>query len=163
MKQEEMYNEMNEAQWVSRQKEMLSGDVQLIGSKKEIIESARNWAEQIADDEKGSESLHKRYASIQRIKEYIDNVQKIFKETLTDAMNDREFSCHGMKFTKVEGKKALDYSTDEVWNDLKNQLKEREELLKVAHKSKEKIYDSEGVEVPKCPIKPSSAYIKLTY
>jgi len=163
MKQEEMYQEMNEAQWVARQQEMLSGDVQLIGSKKEIIANARNWAEQVADDEKGSESLHKRYASIQRIKEYIDNVQKIFKDTLTDAMKDKELECHGVKFTKVEERNVLDYSTDEVWNDLKNQLKEREELLKVAHKSKENIYDSEGVEVPKCPLKPSSAYIKLTY
>lgn len=163
MKQEEMYQEMNEAQWVARQQEMLSGDVQLIGTKKEIIESARNWAEQVADEEFGSESLNKRLASIERVKEYINTVSKVLKDAITDGMNDKDLECHGVKFTKVEGRSSLDYSTDEVWTDLKNKLKEREELLKVAHKSQENIYDSEGVEVPKCPLKPSSAYIKLTY
>jgi len=163
MRQEEMYNEMNEQQWIARQEEMLSGEVQLLGSKKEIVEKAREWAMQIADEEYGSESLNKRYASIQRIKEYIDTIQKEFKAAITEGMNEKELECHGVKFTKVDGRRSLDYSTDEVWSELKKQLKEREELLKVASKSKETIYDNEGVEVPKCPEKASKAYIKLTY
>lgn len=163
MSQEEMYHEINEQQWIARQEEMLSGEVQLLGSKKEIIEKARGWAIKVADEEYGSESLNKRYASIQRIKEYIDTIQKEFKTAITEGMNEKELECHGVKFTKVEGRNSLDYSVDDVWNDFKNQLKYREELLKVATKSNETIYDSEGVEVPKCPNKPSSAYIKLTY
>lgn len=163
MKQEEMYHEMNEQQWIARQEEMLSGEVQLLGSKKEIVEKAREWAMQIADEEYGSESLNKRYASIQRIKEYIDTIQKEFKSAITEGMNEKELECHGVKFTKVEGRSVLDYSVDEVWNHLKEQLKEREELLKTVAKSKKPIYDDEGVEVTKCPYKPSSAYIKLTY
>ena len=163
MRQEEKYHEMNEQQWIARQEEMMSGEVQLLGSKKEIIEKARQWAVQIADEEYGSESLQKRYASIQRIKEYIDTIQKEFKEAITDGMTDKELECHGMKFTKVDGRSVLDYSADEVWNDLKQKLKEREELLKTAAKSNKPIYDDEGVEVTKCPNKPSKAYIKLTY
>jgi len=163
MSQEEMYHEMNEQQWIARQEEMLSGEVQLLGSKKEIIDKAREWAMQIADEEYGSESLNKRYASIQRIKEYIDTIQKEFKDAICDGMTEKELECHGVKFTKVDGRSSLDYSNDEVWSELKAKLKEREELLKVAYKSKETIYDNEGVEVPKCPEKPSKAYIKLTY
>lgn len=163
MRQEEMYNEMNEQQWIARQEEMLSGEHQLLGSKKEIIEKAREWALEVSDRERGSEEIHKRYASIQRIKEYIDNVQKVFKNAMSEGMADKELECHGMKFSKLEDRKVLDYSVDEVWNDLKQQLKEREELLKTAKKSKSTIYDDGGVEVTKCPYKPSSPYIKVSY
>ena len=68
MKQEEMYNEMNEQQWIARQEELISGEMQLLGTKKEISAQAEAWAAQIVDEEAGSENIHKRYASIKIIK-----------------------------------------------------------------------------------------------
>ena len=163
MKQEEMYNEMNEQQWIARQEELISGEMQLLGTKKEIAAQAEAWAMQIVDEETGSENLHKRYASIQRIKEYVDTVQSTFKKALECDQQEKHFECYGMKFSRVEGRSILDYSQDEKYQELKAKVKEREELLKVAAKSKEMIFDSEGVEVPRVPGKPSSAYIKIAY
>ena len=55
-----------------------------------------------------------------------------------------------MEFTRKDGAKKLNYSEDLLYSNLQEQLKAREELLKVAQKST--IYDDEGVEVPKVSI-----------
>ena len=46
-----------------------------------------------------------------------------------------------------------DYSKDPVYAGISTQLKERKELLDLAFKSKDPIYDADGVEVPKVPVK----------
>ncbi len=46
-----------------------------------------------------------------------------------------------------------DYEKDPVYADLLAQLKQRKELLDLAFKSKDPIYDADGVEVPKVPVK----------
>lgn len=42
-------------------------------------------------------------------------------------------------------------------------MQQREELLKVAIKSNESIYDSEGVEVPKVSVKYSAGSLTVKY
>ena len=46
-----------------------------------------------------------------------------------------------------------DYAKDPVYAGISAQLKERKELLDLAFKSKDPIYDADGVEVPKVPVK----------
>jgi len=48
---------------------------------------------------------------------------------------------------------TLNYSQDPIWTELSTKLKERTELLKMAKKMQEPIYDNEGIEVPKVEVK----------
>ena len=56
-----------------------------------------------------------------------------------------------------------DEHIDEMWQQLKHKLQQREELLKLALKSDEPIYDSEGVEVPKVSVKYASDSWQVKY
>ena len=55
--------------------------------------------------------------------------------------------------TYTNGGFLLDYSGDPVYSEIQDKLKERKELLDMAFKHKEIIFDSEGAEVPKVKIK----------
>ena len=55
--------------------------------------------------------------------------------------------------TYTNGGTIYDLDKDLVYSDLKSQLSERTELLKLALKRKDPIFDEEGIEVPKVPIK----------
>ena len=50
----------------------------------------------------------------------------------------------------------IDYDLDPIYLDLKEALKARETLLKVAKYAKENIFDGEGIEVPRLPLKSAS-------
>ena len=89
-------------------------------------------------------------------------IEKMFKEAHSKiesyamdeaSKNDKTFVYSGVTFTSKEGSKKLQFSEDHVIKELQDKIKTRQELLKVAHASKEPIYDSEGVEVPKVSVK----------
>jgi hypothetical protein len=69
----------------------------------------------------------------------------------------------GIEVTPVSGRTMLQFHEDLVWSELKEKLQQREELLKVALKSDESIYDSEGCEVPKVSVKYASESLHVTY
>jgi hypothetical protein len=50
-----------------------------------------------------------------------------------------------------------------MWQQLKHKLQQREDLLKIALKSDDPIYDSEGVEVPKVSVKYASDSLTIIY
>lgn len=66
---------------------------------------------------------------------------------------DKSFDYRGVKFTLRNGSKLLQYEEDEVVKELEGKLKERKDLVKLATNSKDMIFDSEGVEVPKVSVK----------
>ena len=89
-------------------------------------------------------------------------IEKMFKEAYgkieTHAMdeaskNEKTFVYSGVTFTSKEGSKKLQFGEDHVIKELQEKIKNRQELLKVAHASKEPIFDSEGIEVPKVSVK----------
>ena len=51
------------------------------------------------------------------------------------------------------GGTIYNWDKDPVYASIKLMLEQRTELLKTAVKMKDPIFDSEGIEVPKCPIK----------
>ena len=53
----------------------------------------------------------------------------------------------------TSGGAIYDWDSDPVYSNLKQMLAERLELLRTSAKLKDPVYDSEGVEVPKCKIK----------
>jgi hypothetical protein len=57
----------------------------------------------------------------------------------------------------------LQFNEDAVCAELSEKLKQRQELVKLATNSKDMIFDSEGVEVPKVSIKFDKSSLTVKY
>ncbi|RQO66803.1 hypothetical protein DBR40_21880 [Pedobacter sp. KBW01] len=113
-------------------------------SKKDAENAGYNLAVDVF--EKGEvEPLHV-LSNLSRLKAVIDSAEKTFRSRLV--LNTRD-SWNGVSFTPKNGAEKLQYSEDPEVAELERKLAERKELVKLATKSKDTIYDSEGVEVPK--------------
>jgi len=125
-------------------------------TKKEAIKTGQNLAQNIIDS--GNVSKHEALANLVRLQEVVSNAVSVLK----DSVSDEKLSILGVEFTPMNGRSMPQFSDDDVWQDLSKKIKQREELLKVAMKSDEPIYDNEGVEVPKisCNYSKSSLNIK---
>lgn len=112
-------------------------------TKKEAQKTGLNLAKQIIDG--GEVSKHEALANLVRLNEVISNAITEIKESVSN----EKATVLGVEFTPVNGRTMYDFKSDHLWSELNNKLKQREELLKVALKSDEVIFDSEGIEVPK--------------
>lgn len=112
-------------------------------TKKEAQTTGINLAKQIIDG--GEVSKHEALANLVRLNEVISNAITEIKESVSN----EKVTVLGVEFTPVNGRTMYNFKEDYTWNDLNNKLKQREELLKVALKSDETIFDNEGIEVPK--------------
>ena len=112
-------------------------------SKKEIQLSAKSFVSNLLDA--GATDKIELYAQAVRINEAL----QIVTDELKNSIPQENFEAFGIKGTYRSGGKTLNYKEDIVYAELEQKLKERAELIKVATKSKDTIYDSEGVEVTK--------------
>jgi hypothetical protein len=100
------------------------------------------------------------YSNIARLKSVIDSADKAFRDRLNLNTVD---SYNGVTFTPKNGAESLNYSEDDVYASLEGKLKQRSELLKVASKSDDPIFDSDGCEVPKVSKKYNKSSIVITF
>lgn len=112
-------------------------------TKKEAQKTGLNLAKQIIDG--GEVSKHEALANLVRLNEVVSNAITEIKESVSN----EKVTVLGVEFIPVNGRTMYDFKSDHLWSELNNKLKQREELLKVALKSDEVIFDSEGIEVPK--------------
>jgi len=108
--------------------------------------------------------------AVKTVSEHLENVSaleslifakklKYFTDTLiTEAEKEAKLTWEQNKdsfpeCTYTNGGFLLDYAKDPIYKEIQDKLKERKELLDMAFKMKDVIYDSEGVEVPKVKIK----------
>ena len=110
--------------------------------------------------QEGTQSPIEVYSNIVRLKAVIDSADKAFRERLNLSNAD---SFNGVTFTPKNGAESLNYSEDAVYAELEAKLKQRAELLKVASKSDETIFDSEGCEVPRVSKKYNKPSIVVTF
>jgi hypothetical protein len=118
---------------------------ELSATKKSCIEQAQLFVAKI--DENGTITKQEALSKALRYHTFINEVVDKLKAKFTG--KDEFF---GITITPTNGRQMIQFSEDEKWQQLSNQLKQREELLKVALKSDEPIYDSEGCEVPKVSV-----------
>ena len=112
-------------------------------SKKEIQLSAKSFVSNLLDA--GTTDKMELYAQAVRVNEAL----QIVTDELKNSIPQENFEAFGIKGTYRSGGESLNYKEDLVYAELEAKLKERAELIKVATKSKDTIYDSEGVEVTK--------------
>lgn len=100
-------------------------------------------------------------------------IEKIFKEAKekvdsqafeeAEVYGEKIFKYSGVEFTIRQGSKRLNYAEDEIINELTQKLKERTALVKASTESKEVIFDSEGVEVPKVSVKYDKSSLQVKF
>ena len=113
-------------------------------TKKKAIETGETLVVNLF--ERGEVEPLKVFSNIVRLKQVIDSAEKAFREKINLPTAD---SFNGVTFTPKNGAEKLNYSEDPVYAELEQKLKERAELVKLATKSKDVIFDSEGCEVAK--------------
>lgn len=100
------------------------------------------------------------YSNVVRLKAVVDAADKAFRKRLQLSSAD---SYNGVTFTPKNGAESLNYSEDPIYADLENKLKQRAELIKVATKSDDPIFDADGCEVTKVSKKYNKASITITF
>ena len=130
--------------------------------KKEIKAKAKEDVKNIVDG--GEVELANALIDSARVSEYITNFVKELKPHITEEEFGKEYDLKGAKISFRGTGDRLDYEQDEVYKELKEKLKERENLLKTAFKSKDMIFDNQGLDVPKVGIKTvSKQTVVITY
>jgi hypothetical protein len=140
MKTEEIYYN---AQWEQM-------EARLGMSKNEIQLEAQHQLEQVW--EQGEIDEWKLLAITARNKAFWETFEKSAREKV-NGVPERNYKAFGCEFSTMNTGDRKDYSSDPIYADLENQLKQRKDLLDVAFKSTQPIYDEHGAEVPKVPIK----------
>lgn len=126
-------------------------------SKKEIQLSAKSFVSNLLDA--GTTDKMELYAQAVRINEAL----QIVTDELKNSIPQENFEAFGIKGTYRSGGESLNYKEDYVFAELEAKLKERAELIKVATKSKDTIYDSEGVEVTKVSSTQRKSSLAITF
>jgi len=98
------------------------------------------------------------WTKVAKIKETINAMDGQLRETITFT---EKTNLHGVEFNPVNGGQTINFEEDEVYRELKKDLKEREELLKIAQKSV--IFDAYGNEVPKVGTTPRKNSITIKF
>jgi len=99
-------------------------------------------------------------ANLARLNEVISSALSTFRESIIDT---EKVSVLGVEFNPVNGGETLNYKEDEVYLTLFNDLKEREELLKLAYKSKDSFFDAYGNTIPKVSSTPRKSSITIKF
>lgn len=115
-------------------------------TKKEVQMSAVEAVKHLVED--GEKDVIKELSNVVRAKEFLTTYEKELRNEVKDNLQSTHVA-NKVEFSVKNGASKLNYKEDPVWRQINRQLKDREELLKVAEKSEAVIYDSEGIEVPK--------------
>jgi hypothetical protein len=105
------------------------------------------------------------FATFKKLERIFDDAKrKVESMAMAEAQKyDKTFVIAGVEFTSKEGSKLLNYDEDFLIKDLTSQIKQRQELIKVATASKEPIYDANGIEVTKVSLKPTKSSLSVKF
>ena len=100
------------------------------------------------------------FANLARLNEVISSA---INECRNSIDVNEKVSVLGVEFNPTNGGETLNYKDDEVYLTLFNDLKSREELLKLAYKSKDEFFDQYGNPVPKVSSTPRKSSITIRF
>ena len=112
-------------------------------TKKQLVKQSTNFITNILDS--GNYNIHELLSQSKRASESLD----VINTEILKRLPQENFEEFGLKGTFRNGGEKLNFSEDWLVAELEEKLKQRKELVKVATKSDETIYDSEGLEVTK--------------
>lgn len=116
-------------------------------TKKEITKQASVIIQNIKSE--GNTNLNQFFSNVVRYKTFFDALESEVREILPK----EKHTAFGIEIVPTNGRQIIQYADDPVYAELLKQLKEREELLKVALKQSEPLIDAYLNEVPKVSVK----------
>lgn len=126
-------------------------------TKKDAILTGKRMVDDLI--EKGEIDKYQAMANICRLKEVVNSADAEMRKHLPEIKH----TCFGVEFTPVNGGETINYGDDPIYQNLKAELKEREELLKLALKQTQVIFDAYGNEVPQVSVTPRKSSITLKF
>jgi hypothetical protein len=126
-------------------------------NKLEIQLSAKTFIKDLLDA--GETDKFELLAQAKRMGEALE----VINTELLKVLPQENFEAFGLKGTFRSGGETINYKDCEVWSDINRELKEREELLKLALKSQNEIYDEAGVQVPKVSTTPRKSSLAISF
>jgi hypothetical protein len=123
----------------------------------EIQFSAQTFIKEVLDA--GEIDKIELLAQAKRMGEALD----VINAELIKVIPQENFEGYGLKGTFRSGGETINYKDCEVWSDINRELKEREDLLKLALKSHNEIYDAAGVQVPKVTTTPRKSSMAISF
>lgn len=126
-------------------------------TKKEVIASSEKFAKDLINA--GEVDKVELFAQAIRMSEAL----AVITDQLKNSLPQENFEAFGLKGTYRNGGSTPNYSEDELWSKLKEKLTDREMLLKVAMKSNDTIYDSDGCEVPRVSENIRKSSLSISY
>ena len=126
-------------------------------TKKELAKSSKEFAKKLIDS--GEYDLKELYSQAIRNKEAINNIESVLKS----ALQEENFEAYGLKGTYRNGGDTPNFKEDDIVLSLEKKLSDRKELLKLALKSDNVIYDSDGAEVPKVSTTPIKSSLSISF
>lgn len=126
-------------------------------TKKELQTSFKQFAKKLIDE--GNHNPQELLAQALRLKEALT----VIESEIRNSLPQEDFEAFGLKGTYRAGGNIPQYDEDEVYATLKKDLKDREELLKMALSQKDAFFDAYGNEVPKVSVKPRKSSLTIKY
>jgi adenylosuccinate synthase len=126
-------------------------------NKLEIQLSAKTFIKEVLDA--GEIDKIELLAQAKRMGEALD----VINAELIKVLPQENFEGYGLKGTFRSGGETINFKDCEVWSDINRELKEREDLLKLALKSQNEIYDAAGVQVPKVSTTPRKSSLAISF
>jgi hypothetical protein len=126
-------------------------------TKKEIQKTSKEFVGNLL--ESGEINEMEIYTQALRITEALS----VVTDELKNCIPLENFEAFGVKGTYRNGGDTLNVKEDPVYLELENKLKQRAELVKLATKTHDPIYDSEGIEVPKVSSTPRKSSLIINY
>lgn len=138
-----------------RQEEIATDN--FLPTKKEIQASSKALVQKVIDA--GEVDKIQLLSQAIRLKEALT----IIETELRGSLPDENFEAYGMKGTYRNGGDMPQFEDDDVYAQLKQDLKDRETLLKAALSAKDSFFDQYGNEVPKVSTKPRKSSLTITF
>jgi hypothetical protein len=124
-------------------------------TKKEALKTGLNLANEIIEN--GNVSKHTALANLIRLEAVISTAIDELKQNVADLKT----SEMGMDFTPTNGRKMIQFQECEIYAQLSKDLKEREELLKLAQN--QEMADLYGNIIPKVSVKFAKDSLTIKY
>ena len=124
-------------------------------SKKEIQQSSKKFIDDLIDS--GEVDKLELFSQAVRINEALS----IVTDSLKKSLPHEKAQAYGIEIVPTNGRQMIQYIEDPIWQQLNNDLKAREELLKLA--LKQDMFDAYGNPVPKVSVKYAADSLQVKY
>lgn len=124
-------------------------------TKKMAQNKGREMVQNVLDN--GNITIHDFTANIVRLKAVIDTAEAEIRNHLTGLKQ----TINGVTYNPMSASETINYKDCPIWQQLKNDLSDRESLLKLAQK--QDVFDAYGNEVPKVSTTTKKSSYTITF